>query len=230
MVRRLLGPRAALLWARETQALGELLYYALTTGRGTQTLGEEYCDILQATGRLGAPPGAAQRGMLVLLQSLGPYLAERLAAPQPDDSFAAWQAERWQQQQQQQQQGQQSEGAAAQARWLLLWVRVRAAAQQLRERAEATAQPLVLRCAGPAAFVRDHWASLLRLQLALFYLYGNYYQLPKRLTGGCCRCWHYVGMYLQFLLLMPNQLIDSSVPCVLVFPHRGAVLVPGPDV
>ena len=30
----------------------ELLYNGLTTGAGTQTLGEEYCDILQVTGAL----------------------------------------------------------------------------------------------------------------------------------------------------------------------------------
>ena len=28
----------------------QLLYYGLTTGAGVQTLGEEYCDILQVTG------------------------------------------------------------------------------------------------------------------------------------------------------------------------------------
>jgi len=27
--------------------LGQMLYYVLTTGSGQQTLGEEYCDIIQ---------------------------------------------------------------------------------------------------------------------------------------------------------------------------------------
>ena len=35
---------------RETAVLAQLLYYGLTTGAGVQTLGEEYCDILQVTG------------------------------------------------------------------------------------------------------------------------------------------------------------------------------------
>lgn len=35
---------------RETAVAAELLYYGLTTGAGVQTLGEEYCDILQVTG------------------------------------------------------------------------------------------------------------------------------------------------------------------------------------
>ncbi|KAA6428149.1 MAG: peroxisome biogenesis factor 10-like, partial [Trebouxia sp. A1-2] len=63
-VRRLLGPRRALLWNRhasaafsapsthrETAVVGQILYYSLTTGAGVQTLGEEYCDILQVTGQ-----------------------------------------------------------------------------------------------------------------------------------------------------------------------------------
>jgi len=79
-VRRLLGPRRALLWNRhasaafsapsicflstgswfakfllpqhrETAVMGQILYYSLTTGAGMQTLGEEYCDILQVTGQ-----------------------------------------------------------------------------------------------------------------------------------------------------------------------------------
>ncbi len=38
---------------RETQLVSALLYHALTTGAGSRTLGEEYCDLLQVT---GAPP------------------------------------------------------------------------------------------------------------------------------------------------------------------------------
>lgn len=34
---------------RETQALAQLLYHAMTTGCGQQTLGEEYCDLIQGT-------------------------------------------------------------------------------------------------------------------------------------------------------------------------------------
>ena len=48
-------------------------------------------------GRVGVPPGPLRRAVLVLLQTLGPYIAERMAAPQ-DEGFAAWQAARWGQQ------------------------------------------------------------------------------------------------------------------------------------
>lgn len=58
--------------------LASLLYHGLTTGAGAATLGEEYCDILQ-TGASGRLPRHGQQWLLVLLQSLGPYLADRAA-------------------------------------------------------------------------------------------------------------------------------------------------------
>ena len=52
----------------------QLLYYSLTTGAGVQTLGEEYCDILQVTGMqqviensLSFACGVAQHYQYVLL-------------------------------------------------------------------------------------------------------------------------------------------------------------------
>lgn len=40
-------------------------------GCGLQTLGEEYCDLLHvSSGAEGLPPGAMQRGLLVLLQAV----------------------------------------------------------------------------------------------------------------------------------------------------------------
>ena len=107
---------------RETQMLAGLLYHLLTTGSGSQTLGEEYCDLLQvtgaaacvqfqmlvdrqsyctvtaaayassgrhtvhsaicvcrATGSMPLEPSAARRTLLVVLQSLVPYFAQRMA-------------------------------------------------------------------------------------------------------------------------------------------------------
>ena len=185
-VRRVLGPHAALRWASETRLAAELLYLGLTTGAGRQTLGEEYCDILQVAGAGSAPPGAARRGLLVLLQASGPYLADRLAVP-PDDggdaAFAAWreaqQAAAAQQQQaaQGQQDGQQQQQAAQ------LLHRLAAALQQLRCEVQRAAQPLARHVPAAAAALRDHGATLLRLHLALFYLYGAYYQPSKRAAG-----------------------------------------------
>ena len=111
-VRRILGPRRAILCSSETELVSGILYYVLTTGCGSQTLGEEYCDILQTTGtsrvllatqselsllfshiarstlfqvspaeRAGLPerrPSTPRRLTLVTLDTLGPYLAEKL--------------------------------------------------------------------------------------------------------------------------------------------------------
>jgi peroxin-10 len=41
--------------------MAELLYYTLTTGTGLQTLGEEYCDVLQVTGRRSCGAGWRRR-------------------------------------------------------------------------------------------------------------------------------------------------------------------------
>lgn len=192
-VRRVLGPRSALRWADETRAAAQLLYYALTTGAGLQTLGEEYCDMLQASGPVGrsALPGPARRGLLVLLQAAGPYLADRLAAAAPaeegeeEDGFVAWRraqaeaAAAAQQQQRQEQQGQ--EAPPGRPRQLVQ------GAADLAQRLRATLQLATtpaLRCLPTvAAFVRDHAGTLLRLNLAMFYLFGAYYQPSKRATG-----------------------------------------------
>ncbi|KAK9862661.1 hypothetical protein WJX84_009254 [Apatococcus fuscideae] len=82
-VRRVLGPRRAMIWSRETELLAELMYHGLTTGAGVQTLGEEYCDILQASGRVGIEPepspfeedpaaGASSRSVLDTEMSIAP--------------------------------------------------------------------------------------------------------------------------------------------------------------
>jgi hypothetical protein len=99
-VMRCCGPVTALHLAREVRLVATFMYYALTTGLGQQTLGEEYCDILQLppaplttasssapsrgrgralVGPDGGPISAAGVG-LALLQSFGPYLMERLVS------------------------------------------------------------------------------------------------------------------------------------------------------
>ncbi|CAN0881470.1 Peroxisome biogenesis factor 10 [Linum grandiflorum] len=76
----------------QTKLLGQMLYYVLTTGAGQQTLGEEYCDIIQVgcscgTGRFsqvsgpyGLPPTPAKRTLFVLYQTTVPYLTERISS------------------------------------------------------------------------------------------------------------------------------------------------------
>ncbi|KAI8562461.1 hypothetical protein RHMOL_Rhmol03G0038900 [Rhododendron molle] len=62
----------------QTKLLGQILYYVLTTGSGQQTLGEEYCDIIQVAGPYGLPPTPARRALFVVYQTAVPYIAERI--------------------------------------------------------------------------------------------------------------------------------------------------------
>jgi peroxin-10 len=94
-LRRAAGGRVALQWSREAKLAASLAYHGLTTGCGLQTLGEEYCDVVQvattsaraaasgaaAAGTAGAAaPGTARRAVVALASAAGPYLAERAAA------------------------------------------------------------------------------------------------------------------------------------------------------
>ncbi|CAN1217278.1 Peroxisome biogenesis factor 10 [Linum perenne] len=90
-VRHLFGTRVALAYQNETKLLGQMLYYVLTTGAGQQTLGEEYCDIIQVSGPYGLPPTPAKRALFVLYQTAVPYLTERISIAlselQSDESY-----------------------------------------------------------------------------------------------------------------------------------------------
>ena len=182
-VRRLLGPAAALAWARETRLVADLLYHGLTTGRGLATLGEEYCDLLQATagagGRAGLvagpPPGAVRRGVLALLKAVGPYAAGRAGAAAA--RAAALEAAGVEEEEAggEEEEGVEAIGAASTAggatahshphpRRLTL-ARARAAALAAR-RALAPSLP-----------------TLSRAHLAAFYLTGAYYSAAHRAAG-----------------------------------------------
>jgi len=80
---------------RSCRLLATVMYYATTTAAGLQTLGEEYCDIMQITQQPSHSQGAARlqqlgcsqglaaihtRVLLTLLQSLGPAVLSRLVA------------------------------------------------------------------------------------------------------------------------------------------------------
>ncbi|KAJ3802597.1 Pex12 amino terminal region-domain-containing protein [Lentinula aff. detonsa] len=70
-----LGTRRLTRWDKELELLVKLLYYGLTTGRATQTLGEEYTDIWQYSTTI--PPSRLTRAALVLLPSLPAYILSR---------------------------------------------------------------------------------------------------------------------------------------------------------
>ena len=78
--RKALPLRLWLRWQREMQLLAELAYHGLTTVLGNQTLGEEYCNVVQvgpAVNRRLTAAGFTRRLLPVLVQSLGVYLLEK---------------------------------------------------------------------------------------------------------------------------------------------------------
>ncbi|KAJ1725120.1 peroxisome biogenesis factor 10 [Coemansia erecta] len=76
VVQELRGTRYQSTHQSEIQGTSRLLYYGLTTLLGAQTLGEEYCGILQTSGT--APVPWPRRLLLVLLQTLGGPGVDRL--------------------------------------------------------------------------------------------------------------------------------------------------------
>ncbi|XP_047316345.1 peroxisome biogenesis factor 10 [Impatiens glandulifera] len=78
--RHIFGTRVAMAYQNETKLLGQMLYYVLTTGAGQQTLGEEYCDIIQVAGQYGLPPTPARRSLFIMYQTAVPYIADRISS------------------------------------------------------------------------------------------------------------------------------------------------------
>ena len=72
------GNRRMLAWQHEIPVIADAIYYTLTTLAGAQTLGEEYCEIVQTSAGTRALPGFARRLALVMLQTVGPYAATKL--------------------------------------------------------------------------------------------------------------------------------------------------------
>mmetsp|Transcript_37124 Transcript_37124/g.60251 ORF Transcript_37124/g.60251 Transcript_37124/m.60251 type:complete len:376 (-) Transcript_37124:218-1345(-) len=63
----------------EVRMVAYCCYFGLTTLLGKQTLGEEYCDIMQIDGSR-RPPSSMRRLCLVALQCLTPYMFRRISS------------------------------------------------------------------------------------------------------------------------------------------------------
>ncbi|RUS18421.1 hypothetical protein BC937DRAFT_88791 [Endogone sp. FLAS-F59071] len=68
------GSRRQHQYQKELNVFSDLCYYALTTLLGTQTLGEEYCDILQISEATKTFPSTPRRAALVFWHVLLPYI------------------------------------------------------------------------------------------------------------------------------------------------------------
>ncbi|KAG0334142.1 peroxisome biogenesis factor 10 [Podila horticola] len=62
------------MYQTEVEVFSDLCYYSLTTLLGTQTLGEEYCDIMQIRSSTNTFPSLPRRSALVFWHVLVPYL------------------------------------------------------------------------------------------------------------------------------------------------------------
>lgn len=166
--RHLFGTRLALAYQKEMKLLGQMLYFVLTTGSGQQTLGEEYCDIIQVAGPYGLSPTPARRALFILYQTAVPYIAERIssrAATQAvtfDESHSDIQSPRMIDLPSS---SQLETSSSVLSRLQRLWHRA------IRR------WPVVL----PVA--REVLQLLLRANLMLFYFEGLYYHISKRASG-----------------------------------------------
>ncbi|KAL0095042.1 Pex12 amino terminal region-domain-containing protein [Phycomyces blakesleeanus] len=73
------GSRRQHQWQKEINAFADFSYHGLTTLLGTQTLGEEYCDLVQV-GPSNTFPSVLRRASLVFSYSILPYLYQRTVA------------------------------------------------------------------------------------------------------------------------------------------------------
>lgn len=73
---RVFGPRMSMNKQIEVKLLTDACYYGLNTLIGTQTLGEEYCDILQVKYPVRLPT-LWERVALIFCHVFAPYIAER---------------------------------------------------------------------------------------------------------------------------------------------------------
>ncbi|KAF6766454.1 peroxisome assembly protein per8 [Ephemerocybe angulata] len=81
VLRSWLGTRRLTRWDKEVDAFVKLLYYGLTIGRATQTLGEEYTDIWQYSSKRGKlPPSTRRRALLIILSVFPAYALAKLGS------------------------------------------------------------------------------------------------------------------------------------------------------
>ncbi|KAI5669625.1 hypothetical protein M9H77_19478 [Catharanthus roseus] len=177
--RHLFGTRVALAYQNETKLLGQMLYYVMTTGAGQQTLGEEYCDIIQVAGPVGLSPTPARRALFIFYQTAVPYIAERLSSriashgislddSISDDLYGDGAAVR--------SQHQSSDTVDIQVTQISAFSRLRAKVGGLWSYA-------VQRWPSALPLAREFLMLILRANLMFFYFEGLYYHISKRVAG-----------------------------------------------
>ncbi|KAG0314066.1 peroxisome biogenesis factor 10 [Dissophora globulifera] len=165
-VRETLGSRTQHKYQTEIEVFSDLCYYSLTTLLGTQTLGEEYCDIMQIRSSSGTFPSVGRRSALVFWHVLVPYLYSK----------GAQELRRRTQPQQQQHPRHHQAGRH----------RLDATLSEAEPKKEPSAAMIKIRTMVHnwlptlQAFFKSHGHSA---HLAIFYFVGAYYSFSKRITG-----------------------------------------------
>jgi peroxin-10 len=127
----------------DVSLVSQLCYYGMSTLMGRQTLGEEYCDIVQVDGMRTIPSSTLQRFFLIFWQIIVPYLCSKLSVH--IDRF------------------------------------LRPRVQTLRGK-ESIKEETRKRFAAWLPRLRSLLGVIQRVHIAIFYFYGVYYHIPKRLV------------------------------------------------
>ncbi|GAA6056167.1 hypothetical protein JCM3770_004240 [Rhodotorula araucariae] len=166
VARSFLGTRWLQRWGNELQQGSRLAYFGLTTLLGSQTLGEEYCDIMQYNASDRRTPTLPRRAALVALHCLFPYFLARAYARLRRSLISRHESQQ-----------------AAQADIDSLFA---SSAPPLPAKQSFVAR-WIDRLGSVAAdlpsfetLTEDYLRSV---HLAIFYLFGRYYNLSKRAAG-----------------------------------------------
>ncbi|KAF8055257.1 hypothetical protein N665_1300s0005 [Sinapis alba] len=168
--RHLFGTRIALAYQKEMKLLGQMLYFVLTTGSGQQTLGEEYCDIIQVAGPYGLSPTPARRALFILYQTAVPYIAERISSRAATQAFTFDES-----------QSDHDDSTHTQSPRMIQMET--SALSRLKDRIQRLWHRAIRRWPVVLPFAREVLQVLLRANLMLFYFEGLYYHISKRASG-----------------------------------------------
>ncbi|GAA5841570.1 hypothetical protein JCM9279_000691 [Rhodotorula babjevae] len=166
VARSFLGTRWLQKWGKELSQGSRLAYFGLTTLLGSQTLGEEYCDIMQYQTSDRRPPALPWRAALVLLHCLFPYFLARFYAKLRRSLITRHESQQ-----------------AAQAEVDSLFTSS-APPPPLKQNLVARTLDRIGSFAQDLPSFETLTEDYLRsVHLAVFYLFGRYYNLSKRAVG-----------------------------------------------
>ena len=187
--------------SREIKLLSDVLYYSQTLGTRQPSLGEEYCAIRQIIESNQTIPGRWRGNILSLLHGLSPYVAQKVqSGSQISDQLdsgvdveiqsflrSPQDGSRW---------SSSDNGGNSNVGCRILkqlYVRgvqkLASAGAKYGNSCRSIMRVLLPRRAKEMAWktsviLYKHQTVLLRVHLALFYVFGVYYEIPKRIIGA----------------------------------------------